>query len=230
MLARLLSPDYRRRRLAEKLPAGPLRAFLSAEFPAPRADARQTGYVALDLETTGLDPQRDEIISVGLVCLEGSRIDLATARHWLVSPTRHIPEASAIIHQITDDKAAGGAPLGEVLAEILPILAGRVLIAHHARMEMSFLDAACQRLFGGAFTMPVVDTEQLARRWLDQRNRTYAPKALRLGSLRQRYNLPRYRAHNALSDALSAAELFVAQLAERDAGGHLPLKAFLLRK
>ena len=74
----------------------------------------------------------------------------------------------------------------------------------------------------------MVDTEWLARRWHQRRGQAIATGQLRLASLRQRFNLPRYRAHDALSDALAAAELFCAQLAE--AGGEaLPLKQFLLR-
>lgn len=228
MLAQLLSLDYRRRRRLRTASPGPLRDLLAVPFPPPGRDCRSVEYVALDLETTGLDPARDEIVSFGFVCLSGLRIDLATARHRLVLQTRAIPEQSAVIHQITDDAAAKGQPLAAVVAELLPVLAGRVLIAHHARIELGFLGAACERLYGGRLLLPVVDTQHLAQRWLERRNKPFAGKELRLAALRSRYNLPRYRAHDALSDALAAAELFAAQVAECDTGQPLPLKRFLL--
>ncbi len=230
MLAHLFSLDYQRQRLASKLPDGPLQEFLSVPFPSPKSDARRVDYVALDLETTGLDAQKDEIVSVGLVCLTGTRIDLSTAQHRLVLPTRRIPEQSAVLHKITDDKAATGEPLGKVLTDLLAVLAGKVLIAHYARVETQFLTAACTNVFGGRFIMPVVDTLRIARRWLEQRGRVYSSKELRLAAIRERYNLPRYRAHDALSDALAAAELFTAQLAQRNSGSPLPLKEFLVKQ
>jgi DNA polymerase-3 subunit epsilon len=225
---RLFSLDYRRRRLAAKAPPGPLRDYLEMAFPRPGTDCGQAGYLALDLETTGLDPAQDEIVSFGWVAMNGPVIDLASARHCLVRTTRDIPEASAVIHQITDDAAAAGRPLREVLGGLLDALAGRALIAHHARVELGFLGAACRRVYGGQFLAPAVDTLWLARRSLERRGQVIREGELRLAALRERYNLPRYRAHDALSDALAAAELYAAQLAEARAGGALALRRVLL--
>jgi DNA polymerase-3 subunit epsilon len=230
MLGALLSLEGRRRRANQRAPAGPLRDFLSVPFPPRGTDCRQLQFVAVDLETTGLDARRDEIVAIGLVEFTATQIDLASARHWLVAPTRAIPEASAVIHRITDDKAAVGEPLEKVLADVLPRLAGRVLVAHHARLELQFLKAACERVYGEKFLIPAIDTQALEQRRLDRWNQAYMAKDLRLAALRRRYNLPRYRAHNALSDALAAAELFLAQLAESEPEHALPLKRFLLQQ
>ncbi|MGE0080837.1 MAG: exonuclease domain-containing protein [Thiohalomonadaceae bacterium] len=230
MLGALLSLEGRRRRATQRAPEGPLRDFLSVPFPDRNSDCRTVPFVAVDLETTGLDARRDEIVAVGLVQFTAAQIDLGSARHWLVTPTGAIPEASAVIHCITDDQAAVGAPLEEVLAEVLPLLAGRVMVAHHARLELQFLKAACARVYGEKFLIPTVDTQALAQRRLERWNTAYKAKDLRLAALRNRYNLPRYRAHNALSDALAAAELFLAQLAESESGTSLPLKRFLLQQ
>jgi len=226
----LFDPDTRRRWLYAKAAPGPYRAFLAQPFPSPKQDFRKADYAALDLETTGLDPQADQILSVGLVIVrQGTRIDLATAMHRLVRPEGGIPEQSAVIHQITDDQAATGSRLREIMAELLQRLAGRVLLAHHARVEVHFLDWACRRLYGQHLVIPVVDTQVLAKRALDRTNQGYHGGALRLAALRSRYNLPRYPAHNALSDALAAAELFLA-LTGRHAPGHkVPLKRVTVR-
>jgi DNA polymerase-3 subunit epsilon len=229
MLGSLLSLNFRRKRLLKKAPPGVMHDFYAVPFPAPASDCRRLEYIALDLETTGLDPQHDEILSIGLVGLKDNAIELQTARHRLTSPQKDIPEQSAVIHHITDDQAAAGESLKAVLNEILPLLAGKVLIAHHARFEMRFLQRACQRHFGIDFLMPVIDTQEVARRSLERRNRVYRPTELRLAELRRHYRLPRYRLHNALSDALAAAELFLAQLARYDGDRAVPLKRFLLR-
>jgi DNA polymerase-3 subunit epsilon len=222
--------DRRRRRLLRRAPPGPLREYLEVPFPAGASDCRRVGFVALDLETTGLDPAADEILSVGWVCLTGERIDLSTAGYRLVLPTREVPEESAVLHGITDDAAARGAPPREVLAEVLSVLAGKVLVAHNASFELAMLGAACARVLGGRFLAPAVDTLELAARWFQRRDLAIGPRALRLDALRRHHNLPRYRAHNALSDALAAAELFLAQLAERDGAGAVPLRRVLLAR
>lgn len=229
MLERLLSLDYRRRRLLDKTPAGPLRDYLQVPFAAPKTDCRQLHCIALDLETTGLDPRTDAIVSFGWVMLHGLQIALGSTQHRLVRQHTAIPEASAVIHQITDDAAAEGESLEQVMAELLPLLAGKVLIAHHARVELGFISAACERLYGGRFLIPIIDTQHIAQQWLERRNKSFRPGELRLGALRNRYNLPRYRAHDALVDALAAAELYIAQLAERGEGDGITLKQLMVR-
>ena len=229
MLERLFSLDYRRRCLAARTAPGPLRDYLETPFAAARSDCRQLEYLALDLETTGLDVKKDTIVSFGWVRLHGNRIDLSSAQHRLVRQHGAIPEASAVIHQITDDAAAAGEDLATVMADLLPLLAGKVLIAHHAQIELGFLDAACKQIYGSGFLIPVIDTQYIARRSLERRTHSIRPGEMRLGNLRHRYNLPRYRAHNALTDALAAAELYLAQLAERDGSHPLPLKDLMRR-
>jgi len=228
-LSMLFSAEFRRKRLLKRLKPGPLREFYAVPFPAPRSDSRQLDYIALDLETTGLDPAQDEILSLGWVGITGMQIDLASAQHRLVRPERAIPEQSAVIHHITDDQAATGEPLRQVLEELLELLAGKVLIAHHAKVEVGFLRHACERYYGEGFLMRVVDTQEVARRSLQRRDQPIKAGTLRLPELRESYRLPRYRLHNALSDALAAAELFLAQQAQYDTGKPVPLRNFLLK-
>jgi DNA polymerase-3 subunit epsilon len=220
--------DARRRWRLRRTPPGPLHDYLARPFPPPGSDYRQVEYLAIDLETTGLQPKRDHILSVGYLVVRGDRIDLGSARHRLVHTERAIPEESAVIHQITDDQAAGGAALKGVLTELLAELAGKVMIAHHARVERGFLNLACERLLGGGLLVPVVDTQAVARRTFERRQVAFKGSDLRLHALGDRYNLPRYGAHNALSDALAAAELFLAQAAHREAGKGAALREFLL--
>ena len=168
---------------------------------------------------------------MGWVALTGERIDLSTAAHRLVRPTRAMPEESAVLHAITDDVAARGAPPPAVLAELLSVLAGKVLVAHNASFELDCLRAACGRAFGGRFLSPAVDTLALGIRWMQRRNASFAPRELRLDPLRRQHNLPRYRAHDALSDALAAAELFLAQLARLGDGDRaVPLSRVLVAR
>jgi DNA polymerase-3 subunit epsilon len=224
-MSRLL--DWRRRWQLRRTPPGPLRSYLEHPFPPARTDYREVDYLAIDLETTGLDIADDLILSVGYVAVKGTAIDLSSARHRVVRIDRSIPEATAIIHQITDDEAAEGSELGDVIEELLGVLAGKVMIAHHARIERGFLTNACKRLWKQGLLMPVVDTQTLAYRTFERRQTPFKASDLLLHALGDRYNLPRYSAHNALSDALASAELFLAQAAYRDNGNGLPLRDFL---
>lgn len=223
-------PDFRRRRLLKNAPPGPLRDYLATPFPDRDVDYGEIEIVSLDLETTGLDATSDEILSIGTVNLKSGHIKLETARHYLVAPERAIPESSAVIHRITDDAAEKGQPLSQVIPIVLDHLAGRVLLGHHVQVERAFLDAACRRLYGCGLLVPAIDTEALVRHWLQQRDQPVVGGEMRLYALRERYGLPRYKAHNALTDALATAELFCAFVAKANLGGKVRLKRFLLRQ
>lgn len=214
MFERFLGKDARRKRYLSRTAQGPMQDYLSAPLANPKCSCREVEIVALDLETTGLDPQRDQILSFGLVHLREMSISLNSAQHGYVSVTEYIPEASAVIHQITDDLAAKGRPLAQVLPLLLKELKGRVMLVHYARIEQNFLDAACRKLYGVPFMIRTIDTLMLAQRLFEIRNHTIQPGNLRLFNLRPQYNLPQYKAHNALSDALATAELFLAMSAE----------------
>jgi len=219
--------DWKRRRLLRKAPPGPMRDYLAKPFPAAGSDWRAVEFLAIDLETTGLDHRKDVILSFGHVTLSGGTIVLASSEHRVVRIDRDIPAASAVIHQITDDQAALGEDLAVVLADLLAVLAGKVLIAHHASVEIAFLGAACRRIYGVGLAVPVVDTQVLAERQFERRQIVYKGSDLRLHALGERYNLPRYAAHNALYDALSAAELFLAEVGNMGAGRVLRLRELL---
>lgn len=161
-------------------------------------------FIALDLETTGLDPATDHVVSIGWVPIERQEIVLADATHLLVRPPGPIG-ASATIHGLTDADVASAPTLDDVLPDLVDALSGRVLVAHHAPLDIGFLRAA-------GVTTPYVDTLALEQRL--HTGRDLPPGALRLDAVRRRYGLPAYAAHSALTDALAAAELLLAQVAE----------------
>lgn len=201
---------------------GPLKAYYRQDIPTADTPYDRMEFLAIDLETTGLSPETDEILSVGYVPVADGRVRLAEAAHLLVRPERPVPEETAVIHGLLDGTLAAAPPLAEVMPRVLDALTGRVPIAHHARIERRFLDAACRRLYGRPLTVPFVDTLALERRALARRGQEVRKGDLRLDPTRARYGLPRYRAHNALADAVAAGELFLAQAAR--ASGKKPVQ------
>lgn len=201
--------------------------FLAQPFPSRKTACHDLRIVAIDLETTGLDPAQDRILSIGLVEIEQMTIRLNSSWQTLVTSNHPLPEQSVTIHRITDDQSRHGASLEEALSELLPRLHGKVMLAHHATVEQSFLNAACMRLYSTPFLIPTIDTQMLAKRRFERRDQPYQPKDLRLFNLRSHYGLPRYQAHNALSDALATAELFLALTAALAPDNHCHLKDML---
>ncbi|WGT47891.1 3'-5' exonuclease [Tessaracoccus lacteus] len=195
--------------LAPRVPDGPLRRFLHSTPPGRDTPLEELRLLAIDLETTGLSPASDHILSVGMVDVDGLRIPLGTATNLLVNPGIGVGQ-SAVIHGLTDDELlAQGVTLPEALDAVFERLAGRVLLAHHAGVEVGFLTAAVRRLHGITITLPAVDTMVLGHRAIGI-GEDHPADALRLWRLRRRSGLPTYKGHDAVVDALACAELYLA--------------------
>jgi DNA polymerase-3 subunit epsilon len=212
-LKALIGEDLVRWGLAARRRGTPLGDYYRVDTPTTDTPWDRVPFLAVDLETTGLDPLTDAIVSIGWVPVIGGRVVLAEARHHVVRVARPMPESSAVLHGILDDEAAAGADIADVLPLFLDALKGRVPVAHHAASERGFLDAACQQLYGAPLVVPYVDTLGLEVRLRKRRGDPMGPGQLRLPACREHYGLPRYRAHSALVDALACAELLLAQVA-----------------
>ena len=168
--------------------------------------------LAVDVETTGLTPGRDQLVSVGWVPVTGRVIDLSGARHFLVAGAE--VGDSATLHGVTDDDIArDGVDLADILDELDRALEGRALLAHFAQMETGFLDHAYKRVRGTGRRFragEVVDTFVLERRHMERMGTYPRGEDLRLARVRQRYGLPAYGNHDALTDAIACAELYLA--------------------
>ncbi|ENM5744033.1 DNA polymerase III subunit epsilon [Vibrio metoecus] len=173
--------------------------------------------VALDFETTGLNPQQEAILSVGLVPFTTSRIALKEARYWLVKPTQPLAEQSVVIHGITHSELSRAQAPDEVLRELIGALRGKIAVVHFRHIEREFLQQATLQLWGEALELPLIDTLEVERHILQQQRSfwqrvTGRPlPSVRLGQSRMRYGLPSYSPHHALTDAIATAELFQAQ-------------------
>ncbi len=103
------------------------------------------------------------------------------------------------------------------MQRFLQVAVGRVLVFHHAQLDMAYLNRCSRRLFGAPLLLPVVDTLALERGALERRDVSLRANSLRLASCRARYGLPPGWVHNALTDALATAELLLAQISHKGA-------------
>lgn len=223
----LLTQEQRRRRLLKSLQNNPLRDYYSRPFMNKNCSLDTLELVSVDLETTGLNHQTDAILSIGQIEIRRQQIELSTARHTVIQAHTDIDAASAVVHGITDDRSAAGVGLREALGSLLATLSGRVMLVHYSSLEQRFLNQACETLFGGPFMVPMVDTLYLARRRYQRQHKSFKGNELRLHNLRAELGLPRYQAHNALSDALATAELYLVQIDQAGGSQGMRLKDIL---
>ncbi|MEI8634577.1 hypothetical protein P4S72_26265 [Vibrio sp. PP-XX7] len=120
--------------------------------------------------------------------------------------------SSASINQIVPDALKDGLDLDDAMSQLFTQLAGKIPLVHGACIERAFIDAYFQQRFGIASAPCLwVDTLKIEK-MLTYSGKTNLNRSFQLQDVRSDYRLPNYSAHSAAIDALSAAELFIAQV------------------
>ncbi len=217
--------QWRRYRAIGKTGSTVMRTFLEQAQPSGGLLVNDCDLLALDIETTGLSADDDTVLSVAYVPVVQRQIQLASARHMLVKTDVDVGQ-SATIHGIHDqDIQTMGMPLNEVMEAVLDELAGKVLLVHYAQLDWGMLNKACRALYGVELLCPMIDTLAIERQRYKRLNADIIP-SVQLDACRERYGLPRYRAHNAMIDAIATSELWLAQSAYIQGNQQLSLRFF----
>jgi DNA polymerase-3 subunit epsilon len=212
MLLLELKRYFFRRRVDDPL----MQAFLQAKLPSRGTAFKQLELLVIDLETTSLKASEGEIASIGWVPIRQGLVRVAEAEHYFSRISSGVGQ-SAVIHHIHDSQLAEGDHIVDILDRLLTVAAGKVLVFHNATLDINFLTSRCLPAYGCPLVAPIIDTLLLERRKMLRINRLIPPGSLRLHSCRSRYGLSDFPQHDALSDALAAAELLLAWVAH--AGG-----------
>lgn len=169
-------------------------------------------YVVIDIETTGLHPQTDDIIEIGAVRLRDDQI--TDTFHSFLAPTKPLPDAIVELTGITDDMLTGAPSWRDVVPKLLQFIGDDVIVAHNLAFDGPFLQAHCEREGYTLLREDGLCTLRLSRMLLPTRT------THRLEALVSEFDIPLTNAHRALSDATATALLF-AELGKRVR--HLPL-------
>lgn len=161
-------------------------------------------WVALDLETTGLDPASDTILSIAAVPCRGGRVLLSEALDLLVrNDDARIGEAVRH-HRLRPLDLAGGVPLEDALARLLAMLGSRPLVGYCIGFDVAMLDRALRPRYGFGLPNRRIDVQ----REYAARMRRRAPHThpdLRLEAIASALGVPVMARHTALGDAVTAA-------------------------
>mgnify|MGYP004622827821 FL=1 len=156
-------------------------------------------YIALDLETTGLNPKQDKMIEIGAVRVEDGA---ETGRfHTMLNPRRELEERITELTGIRGDMLENAPDIVDILEEFLAFCGELPLLGHRIIFDYSFVKRAAVNQ-GLAFEKNGMDTLTLCRRFMP------AEESKRLGAACAFYGLAQESAHRALGDALDAHRLY----------------------
>ncbi|MBD9482913.1 3'-5' exonuclease [Pseudomonas sp. PDM14] len=164
---------------------------------------RQQRIVVLDLETSGLNLQRDQLLAIGAVVIEEGAIDFSQQFEATLCRADHQASASTLIHGIAPSAIAAGDDPAEALLAFMEFLGDSPLLAFHAAFDQHMLARALKESLGLRLRHPFLDVAELAPLLCPQASFRQAG----LDDWLAHFQLQAAERHNASADALATAEL-----------------------
>ncbi len=189
---------------------------LAEHRPVKQNLIKDTQLIAIDFETTGLDPSKDEIISMGFCPVYNGVIRLADCLHIVIKTEQTLTSENVAFHGLMDDELEQGISQRQALFKFIELTQGKVIVAHFHNIERAFIQKLAKQILGKTLPLSFIDSFEFAKRRMQNKHQVIAADSLRLFNLRKQQGLPNYKAHNALEDAISTAELHMTQIASLD--------------
>ncbi|NER63152.1 3'-5' exonuclease [Pseudomonas sp. MAFF212427] len=137
-----------------------------AQLPAPAElqehSLRAQRWVVLDLETSGLNLNRDQVLSIGAVVIEDGAIDLGQQFERTLHRHDHKPGPSVLIHGLSPSAIAAGCAPAEALLDLMDFIGDSPLLAFHAGFDQRMLGRALKESLGYRLQHPFFDVAELA--------------------------------------------------------------------
>ena len=184
-----------------------LKAFYQRELPNANSFIDECHFTSIDFETTGIDPNKDYVLSIGGICLRKGAIDFTTSFHYYVNNSKFIKKDSAVINHITPEQLEQGKEPVTAMIELLDKISGGLVLMHCMYIETNFIKSTLG--LRKKDPLPFISLDTMAIEI--QLHHDASVEDVRLSAIRERRGFPAYEAHNALVDSLATAEVFLAQ-------------------
>jgi DNA polymerase-3 subunit epsilon len=165
--------------------------------------------VVADVESTGLDMQRDRLIAIGAVSVEGARIDLGRSFYRVLRQPESSSCENILVHGIGGTEQCAGEDPVEALLAFLEFAGRAPLVGYHAAFDAAMIGRAMREHLGEKFDLPWIDLAYVAPDLIRPEGR--APKGL--DAWLDRFGIEAFSRHDAVADALATAQLLLAVLA-----------------
>jgi len=164
---------------------------------------RQQRWVVLDLETSGLNVNRDQVLSIGAVVIEDGAIDFSQQFERTLHRHDHKLAPSVLIHGLAPSAIAAGCDPAQALLELMDFIGDSPLLAFHAGFDQRMLARALKDSLGYKLQHPFMDVAELA----PLLNPDVVMRDAGLDDWVAHFGLHVEERHNASADAQVTAEL-----------------------
>ncbi|NVJ53214.1 MAG: 3'-5' exonuclease [Campylobacteraceae bacterium] len=171
-------------------------------------DPPKDEYVCLDCETTGLNPKKDEILSIGAVHIKNNKILMRKTLNIFVKPSMKITEESIKIHQIRPIDLENAVAPKEAILELLEFIGNRPIVGYYIKFDIAMISKYSRELIGVSLPNRQVEVSSMYFK-RKKRSSDYEFVDLKFDTILKELDIPELGKHDALNDAIMTSMIFL---------------------
>jgi DNA polymerase-3 subunit epsilon len=165
-------------------------------------------YIVLDTETTGLNPKKDEILSIGAVRIKNNKIISSESFEIFIKPMNDINHTSITIHQIRPDDLENGVTIDEALEKLLYFIGNLPIVGYYISFDIDILNTYIKDLLGITLSNEAIELSSMYyKRYRKKSAHEFVD--LKFDTIMEKLDLPKLGQHDALNDAIMSAMMFL---------------------
>jgi len=165
-------------------------------------------YVCLDCETTGLNPKKDEILSIGAVHIKENKVIMRKTFNIFVKPSKNISAESIKIHRIRPIDLENAVSPEEAILKILDFIGSRPIVGYYIKFDIAMISKYTKQYIGVKLPNESIEVSSM---YFKSKKKTseYEFIDLKFDTILKELNIPTLGKHDALNDAIMTSMMFL---------------------
>ncbi|WP_419764098.1 MAG: 3'-5' exonuclease [Arcobacter sp.] len=171
-------------------------------------DEPKNEYVCLDCETTGLNPKKDEILSIGAVLIKENKILMRKTFNIFVKPSDEISIESILIHRIRPIDLQNAIDPEEAIYQLLEFIGSRTIVGYYIKFDIAMISKYTKKYIGIKLPNASIEVSSMYYRTKKRRS-DYEFVDLKFDTIMKELDIPMLGKHDALNDAIMTSMIFL---------------------
>jgi DNA polymerase III subunit epsilon len=165
-------------------------------------------YVCLDCETSGLNPKKDEILSIGAVHIKENKILMRKTFNIFLKPSKNINAESIKIHHIRPVDLENGQDPKEAIFQLLEFIGSRPIVGYYIKFDVAIISKYTKEFIGIKLPNETIEVSSMYYK-TRKKSSDYQFIDLKFDTILKNLNIPSLGKHDALNDAIMTSMMFL---------------------
>lgn len=171
-------------------------------------DSIENEYVCLDCETTGLNPKKDEILSIGAVHIRDNKVLMRKTFNIFIKPSKDISSESIKIHHLRPVDLENAIEPKKAILELLDFIGSRPIVGYYIEFDIAIISKYTKQYIGVKLPNESIEVSSMFYK-TKKKTSEYEFIDLKFDTIIKELNIPRLGKHDALNDAIMTSMIFL---------------------